>query len=79
MTSTRNNVTAGVLAIVLGAFGVHKFYNGSYGYGIVFAISNFILPGFSAACGLVEGIIYLTDKAKYDATYANAEPQPWRW
>lgn len=32
----RSNVTAGVFAIVLGPLGVHKFYNGSWGWGTIY-------------------------------------------
>ncbi|MGJ7435289.1 NINE protein [Akkermansia muciniphila] len=35
-TNKRSNVTAGVFAIVLGPLGVHKFYNGSWGLGIIY-------------------------------------------
>lgn len=54
----KSRVAAGVLAIVLGAFGVHKFYLGKIGLGILYLVFCWAwIPGFVA---LIEGIIYLT-------------------
>lgn len=62
--STKNKTTAGLLAIFLGAFGVHKFYLGKSGMGILYLIFCWTyIPGI---LGLVEGIIYLT---KSDADF----------
>jgi TM2 domain-containing membrane protein YozV len=52
-------ILAGVLAIVLGVFGIHKFILGYTKEGII----QFILGlacGIGGLIGLVEGIIYLT-------------------
>ncbi len=76
----RNKTTAGILAILLGGIGVHKFYLGSWGWGILFIVSIFILPGVSALCGLIEGIIYLTmNEQKFDAQYNSTPSSPFRW
>ena len=54
----KSKVTAGVLALLLGGFGVHKFYLGRPLLGIVYLIFFWTyIPGIIA---LVEGIIYLT-------------------
>jgi TM2 domain-containing membrane protein YozV len=54
----RNRTTAGILAILLGDFGVHKFYLGNTGLGILYlAFCWTLIPGI---IGLVEGIQYLT-------------------
>lgn len=56
--SGKNKVTAGVLALLLGGFGIHKFYLGAWGWGIVYLLfSMSFLPAFVA---LIEGIRYLT-------------------
>ena len=52
-------ILAGVLAIVLGGFGVHKFILGYTQEGIIQLILSFAC-GLGALIGLVEGIIYLT-------------------
>jgi len=54
----KNRVAAAVLAILLGGIGVHKFYLGKIGLGIVYLL--FCWTGIPALVGLVEGIIYLT-------------------
>ena len=61
-------VLAGVLAILLGSLGIHKFILGYTTEGIVMLICTFILGiitcGMSAAAigviSLIEGIIYLS-------------------
>ncbi len=53
----RNKVVAGLLGIVLGSFGVHKFYLGKIGMGVLYAI--FFWTGIPALVGFIEGIVYL--------------------
>ena len=54
----RNRVAAGVLAIMLGGIGVHKFYLGKIWQGLMFLL--FFWTGIPALIGFVQGIIYLT-------------------
>lgn len=54
----KNKIAAGILAILLGDFGIHKFYLGNIGMGIVYLL--FFWTGIPAIIGLIEGIIYLT-------------------
>lgn len=51
-------VTAGLLAILLGGIGAHKFYLGDTGMGILYLC--FFWTGIPAIAGLIEGILYLT-------------------
>ncbi len=53
-------VLAGILAIVAGGFGVHKFILGYTTEGIIQIALTFITCGIGSIIGLVEGIIYLT-------------------
>ena len=71
---TRDNkrILAGVLAIILGSLGVHKFVLGYNNEGIIILVATII--GYATLCiiigafvltatsilGLIEGIIYLT-------------------
>ena len=69
---TPNRITAGLLAIFLGALGVHKFYLGYKNEGIILLalvgsgfLLSFLLVGLlwvwvPGVIGLIEGIIYLT-------------------
>ncbi|MCV9927660.1 TM2 domain-containing protein [Flavobacterium sp. LS1R49] len=53
-------VLAGVLAIVLGGLGVHKFILGYTKEGIIQLVIGVVTCGAGGIIGLVEGIIYLT-------------------
>lgn len=55
----KSRVAAGVLAILLGDIGIHKFYMGKIGMGILYLL--FCWTGIPALVGLIEGIIYLTE------------------
>ncbi|SDZ07913.1 zinc-ribbon domain-containing protein [Proteiniborus ethanoligenes] len=55
---TKSKTTAGILAILLGGLGVHKFYLGKIGLGILYIL--FCWTYIPAIVGLIEGIIYLT-------------------
>ncbi|MCI0705326.1 MAG: TM2 domain-containing protein [Planctomycetia bacterium] len=51
-------VVAGILAILLGGLGVHKFYLGYTTAGIIQILLSCVFLG--GIIGLIEGIIYLT-------------------
>ncbi|SES66282.1 TM2 domain-containing protein [Pseudobutyrivibrio sp. C4] len=53
----KSKVAAGVLAILLGGLGIHKFYLGKIGMGILYLA--FCWTGIPAIVGFIEGIIYL--------------------
>jgi TM2 domain. len=50
---------AGILGILLGAFGVHKFILGYTKEGIIQLLLG-VLCGIGGIIGIIEGIIYLT-------------------
>lgn len=60
-----NRVTAGLLAIFLGDFGVQHFYTGQVVRGILDIV--FCWTGIPAIIGIIEGIIWLTED---DATWS---------
>ena len=69
-------VPAGVLAILLGWLGIHKFYLGYTKEGIIQLILGFVC-GIGGIIGLIEGIIYLTKSdEEFAATYV-AGRKPW--
>lgn len=53
----KSKVAAGVLGILLGGIGVHKFYLGKIGMGILYLC--FCWTGIPAIVGFIEGIMYL--------------------
>ena len=67
-TSSRDHVAAGLLAIFLGCFGVHKFYLGYNTQGFIMLAVSLVggLFSFGLVTGviwviaLIEGVIYLT-------------------
>ena len=63
---------AGMLAIILGGLGVHKFYLGKYGKGLLYAAFCWTL--IPAVLSLAEGIHYLTEtQEQFEAELA---PKP---
>ena len=61
---------AGLLAIFLGAFGVHKFYLGYTKEGVIQLAVSIVTCGAAGIIGLIEGIIYLTKSDdEFVATY----------
>ena len=80
----KNKLVAGLLGIFLGHLGAHKFYMGSWGWGIVFIAAvflTFFIGWFvTAIVGLVEGIMFLVMS---EDTFAEKYPQeteaPFRW
>ncbi len=58
----KSRLVAGVLGILLGALGIHKFYLGYTGAGIVHIVLTVLVISapISAIVGLIEGIMYLT-------------------
>ncbi len=54
----KNRIAAGLFGILLGGLGIHKFYLGKIGWGILYlALCWTFIP---ALAGLIEGILYLT-------------------
>ena len=53
-------VLAGILGIVLGGFGVHRFVLGDTKGGVIRIVISLVTCGMGGIIGLVEGIIYLT-------------------
>lgn len=70
--ATPSKVTAGILGILLGDFGLHKFYLGQTTLGILYlAFFWTFIPGL---IGFVEGIVYLTmPDGDFAAKYAIPE------
>ena len=54
----RSKIAAGILGILLGGIGAHKFYLGQIGKGILYVL--FAWTGIPAIIGLIQGVIYLT-------------------
>ena len=54
----KDRVTAGLIAVMLGIFGGHKFYLKEYGQGVIYLF--FFWSIIPAVLGIIEGIRFLT-------------------
>ncbi len=67
-------VLVGVLGILLGGLGIHRFVLGDTGGGILRIVITIVTCGFGALIGLIEGIIYLTKSdEEFVATYVDGD------
>ncbi|MGV6845948.1 MAG: TM2 domain-containing protein [Lutibacter sp.] len=69
-------IIAGILGILLGGLGIHKFVLGYTNQGIILLAITIVTCGIGASVtsliGLIEGIIYLTKTdEEFIATYQN--------
>ena len=77
-------MVAGILAILVGALGIHKFYLGYQKEGIIMLLVGVVgapLCGIPTAIvgiiGIIEGVMYLTKSdAEFVATYVTGR-KPW--
>ncbi|RZS99040.1 NINE protein [Aquimarina brevivitae] len=75
-SNENKKLLAGILGILLGGFGVHKFILGYTKEGI-FHILLSLLCGLGGIIGLIEGIIYLTKSdEEFYQTYQVGQ-KPW--
>jgi len=66
--SGKNKVAAAVFALLLGGLGIHKFYLGRVGQGVLYLLFCWTL--IPAIIGFIEGIIYLTmSDQEFEAKY----------
>ncbi len=64
----KNRIVAALFSFFLGSFGIHKFYLGEIGWGILYLLFFWtLIPGFIA---FIEGILFLVmDEHKFDQKY----------
>lgn len=65
--SDKSRVAAGILGILLGGLGVHSFYLGNIGKGVIQIIVTLITLGFGSLWGFIEGIIIIAGGGWRDA------------
>lgn len=64
----KNKIVAALLALMLGTFGIHKFYLNQVGMGIIYLL--FSWTGIPTIVSFFEGIIYLvTPDEVFDQKY----------
>lgn len=55
----KSKLVAGLLGIFLGSFGIHRFYLGFTGIGIIQIVVTIVTLGVGGLWGFIEGIVYL--------------------
>jgi len=74
----KKKTTAGILAILLGGLGIHKFYLGTWGWGIIYIL--FVWTYVPAIVALIEGITILTmPEGRFNEKYNSREVRPFDW
>ncbi len=70
----KQKVVAGILGILLGGLGVHHFYLGSVGSGIICLLASCVMLG--SLIGLIEGIMLLImSDEDFDKRYNQRAPE----
>lgn len=69
----KNKTTAGIFALVFGGLGVHRFYLGQKGLGILYLL--FVWTFIPTIIAMIDGIVFLTqDEEKFNRKY---NPEYW--
>ncbi|WP_233783140.1 TM2 domain-containing protein [Flavivirga eckloniae] len=76
VTGENKKVLAGILAILIGSLGVHKFVLGYNKEGIIQIIASVVTCGIAGIIPFIEGIIYLTksDEEFYNTYQVGRKP-----
>jgi len=61
----KSRVTAGILGILLGGFGVHRFYLGYTNIGIIQIVVTVLTCGLGSLWGIIEGILILVKNQSF--------------
>lgn len=63
----KNKIIAALLGIVFGFIGLHRFYLGFYGIGVLQIIVTFLTGGFGVIWGFIEGVLIFAGHMHKDA------------
>ena len=58
--NAKSKIAAGVLGLLIGSLGIHRFYLGYTGIGIAQVIVTILTCGLGGLWGFIEGIMILT-------------------
>ena len=74
----KQKTVAGIFALLLGGLGIHKFYLGSWGWGIVYML--FVWTFIPVIIAVIEGIVFLFMKdEKFDSRYNYTPAFAFKW
>ena len=74
----KQKTVAGIFALLFGSLGIHKFYLGSWGWGIIYVLLAWTFA--PAIVAVIEGIIFLCMKdEKFDSRYNYSPGFAFKW
>ena len=76
-TGENKKVLAGILGILFGGLGIHKFVLGYNKEGVILIIASILTCGIASIIGLIEGIIYLTKSDEEFYNMYQVGKKPW--
>jgi len=65
--NAKSKIVAGILGIFLGGLGIHRFYLGYIGIGVIQIVVTVITCGIGHLWGFIEGILILTGNINKDS------------
>lgn len=74
----KDKIAAGLFGLFLGTLGLHHFYLGSPGSGLIYLLLTVLTCGLlSVVGGIVEGflLLFMTDE-EFDERYTDRRPEP---
>ena len=76
---SKNRIVAALLAFFLGGLGIHKFYLGYGGVGVVYILISLTIIGllFTGVASLIDAVLYLVKSdEEFDKVYVQGR-RPW--
>ena len=74
----KTKISAALLAGFLGGIGIHKFYYGSWGWGLMYIL--FCVTGIALILSVIDFIVLLCMSEKqFDNKYNKQPPSPFKW
>lgn len=70
-------VVAGILALLLGSLGIHKFYLGYTKEGIIQIVASIVTCGIASIIPFIEGIMYLVKSDEEFYKLYQEGKKPW--
>lgn len=66
-TGQKSRIVAGILGVLLGELGIHRFYLGYVGIGVIQIVVTICTLGIGGLWGIIEGILILVGNFNKDA------------
>jgi TM2 domain-containing membrane protein YozV len=63
--AARSRLVAGLLGVLLGGFGAHRFYLGYPRQGVLMVLVTLVTLGIGAVWGLIEGVLILVGSSAF--------------